>query len=125
MATAAHLTGGGTVKVTSLWLVGAYILLTAGEVLVYGTMLDVSYAAAPKSMKGFITACFLLTNTVGNLINSQIAGQYGGSLKDPVDQRGPLSPLAFFGLTAALLLVTAVAFHFVGKRFERGNTPAA
>ena len=65
MMYAAHLTQGGTVLVTAWWMVLAYIILTAGEVLLYGTMLDLSYAAAPKSMKGFITACFLLTNTMG------------------------------------------------------------
>jgi amino acid/peptide:H+ symporter len=125
MMYAAYLTNGGTAKVSALWLVVAYIVLTAGEVLVYGTMLDLSYAAAPKSMKGFITACFLLTNTLGNFINSVLApAAYGGSLIDPPEKRGWLSPVEFFGMSAGIVLVATVAFYFVGKRFERGNASA-
>jgi POT family proton-dependent oligopeptide transporter len=125
MMLAASLTNGGTVKVSALWMVLAYIVLTAGEVLVYGTMLDLSYAAAPKSMKGFITACFLLTNTLGNFINSVIAPTYGGSLNVAPEERGALSPEQFFAMSAGIVLVATVAFYFVGKRFERGYTPAA
>ena len=33
-------------------------------------------------MKGFITACFLVTNFLGNLINMVWVKQYGGSLED-------------------------------------------
>ena len=45
------------VKVSVLWPTVAYIILTLGEVLLYGTMLEIAYTAAPKSMKGFVTAC--------------------------------------------------------------------
>jgi hypothetical protein len=58
-----------TNKVSLYWPAMAYIVLTFGEVLLYGTMLDLSYAAAPKSMKGYVTACFLLTNTLANFLN--------------------------------------------------------
>jgi amino acid/peptide:H+ symporter len=125
MTYAAYLTNGGTVKVSALWMVLALIVLTAGEVLVYGTMLDLSYAAAPKSMKGFITACFLLTNTLGNFINSVLIPTYGGSLNVAPEERGALSPVQFFAMSAGIVLVSAVAFYFVGKRFERGNAAAA
>src|SRR5262249_23642133 len=103
MMYAAIRTQGGTVLVSAWWMVIAYIVLTAGEVLLYGTMLDLSYAAAPKSMKGFITACFLLTNTMGNFINSYLTHLYGGSLKDDVKDRGPLSTVEFFGMTTAIV----------------------
>jgi len=125
MMYAAHRTQGGTVLVSAWWMVIAYVILTAGEVLLYGTMLDLSYAAAPKTMKGFITACFLLTNTMGNFINSYFSRLYGGSLKDAVDERGPLGTVAFFGITTAIVVVAGIAFYFVGKRFERGSTQAA
>jgi POT family proton-dependent oligopeptide transporter len=124
MMYAAYLTNDGTEKVSALWMVAAYIVLTAGEVLVYGTMLDLSYAAAPKSMKGFITACFLLTNTLGNFINSIIIPTYGGSLNVAPADRGALSPAQFFGMSAAIVLVATVAFYFVGRRFERGQAAA-
>lgn len=120
----AFLTSTAGAKVTSLWLVLAYFILTAGEVLLYGTMLDLSYAAAPKSMKGFVTACFLLTNAIGNFIGSFLSRLYGGSLKD---DPGPwsMSPMAFFAMTITMVLVATVAFYFVGKRFERSSAPAS
>ena len=38
-----------TVKVSVLWPAMAYIVLTFGEVLLYGTMLELAYAAAPNA----------------------------------------------------------------------------
>ncbi len=112
-------------KVSILWPAMAYIVLTFGEVLLYGTMLDLSYAAAPKSMKGYVTACFLLTNTLANFLNILWMPFYGGALPDPVAKRGPLAPGPFFGLTAVVTLVAAVVFIYVGKQFERSQAEAA
>ena len=114
-----------TEKVSVLWPAAAYIVLTFGEVLLYGTMLELAYAAAPKSMKGFITACFLLTNTVGNFLNIPWTTMYGGSLKDMPADRGPLLPGPFFGITALVVAAAAVAFVFVGRQFERTRAEAA
>ncbi len=124
------LEGGKTVeiaraKVSVFWPAAAVIVLTFGEVLLYGTMLELAYAAAPKSMKGFITACFLLTNTLGNLLNIPWTMMYGGSLVDKAAERGPLLPGPFFGITALVVVAAAVAFVFVGKQFERTQAEAA
>ena len=102
-------------KVSIGWVVAAYILLTLGEILLYGTGLELAYAAAPKSMKSFVTACFLLTSTLGNFVNVWLSPLYGGSLTDPVEKRGPLSPAQFFAITAAITLAAAIAFLFVGR----------
>jgi dipeptide/tripeptide permease len=114
-----------TAKVSILWPVIAYIVLTVGEVLLYGTMLELAYSAAPKSMKGFVTACFLVTNTLGNFVNVVWTPMYGGSLTDALAKRGPLLPGPFFGITALLVLAAALAFVFVGRQFERGQPNAA
>jgi dipeptide/tripeptide permease len=114
-----------TVKLSVLWPAAAYIVLTIGEVLLYGTMLELAYSAAPKSMKGFVTACFLVTNTLGNFINMVWTPMYGGSLTDKLSDRGPLPPGVFFGITALVVLAAAGAFVFVGKQFERGRAEAA
>jgi POT family proton-dependent oligopeptide transporter len=109
-------------KVSILWIVFGYIVMTAGEVLLYGTGLELAYAAAPKSMKGFVTACFLVTIMVGDLIDGFVLGQlYGGSLTDPVEARGPLLPGPFFGMAALIALAGTIAFIFVGRRFDRAN----
>jgi POT family proton-dependent oligopeptide transporter len=114
-----------TEKVSVAWPAMAYIVLTFGEVLLYGTMLELAYAAAPKSMKGFITACFLLTNTLGNFLNMGWTPLYGGSLSDAMDKRGPLLPGQFFGITGLVVLAAAIAFVYIGRQFERTQAEAA
>ena len=114
MALAAHEAAVGT-KVSAWWMVFGYFVLTIGEIFVYGTGLELSYAAAPASMKGFITACFLLTNTLGNLINSQLSPMYSRDI--PPDK--------FFALTAGIVLAAAVVFFFVGKQLTRKTAEQA
>jgi dipeptide/tripeptide permease len=111
-------------KVSFLWPAMAYIILTFGEVLLYGTMLDLSYAAAPSSMKGYVTACFLLTNTLANFLNILWTQMYGGALPDALEKRGPFPPGQFFAITAAVTVAAGVAFIFVGKWFERSRRAA-
>jgi POT family proton-dependent oligopeptide transporter len=114
-----------TVKVSVLWPIIAYIVLTLGEVLLYGTMLELAYSAAPESMKGFVTACFLMTSSVANFINIGWTPFYGGSLVDPISRRGPLSPGVFFAITAAVTVAAALIFMVVGRRFEAAQNAQA
>ena len=125
MSAAGYLTESTGAKVSIAWLVAAYVVLTAGEVLLVGTGLELSYAAAPKNLKGFVTACFLLTNTLANFINAWMCQLYGGSLTDPVEKRGPLSPGTFFGMTTLIVAAAAIGFFFVGRRFDRKSEDAA
>jgi dipeptide/tripeptide permease len=138
-ALAAGGTAGGA-KVSMLWIIGAYILLTIGEVLVYGTMLDLSYAYAPARMKGLVTACFLVTNTIGNFVNTQFGKLYfsgvgkGEELVQSLDWGVRVSvdggtvfrfyPQVFFTIDAAIAVAAAVAFFFVARQFNRGNARA-
>jgi dipeptide/tripeptide permease len=110
MAIAGVLASEGT-PVTAWWIVAGFALLTVGEILLYGTGLELSYAAAPANMKGFVTACFLVTNALGNLINAQLSKLYGTHL----------NPAEFFALSAGIVFAAAVAFYFVGRRFDRGQ----
>jgi proton-dependent oligopeptide transporter, POT family len=123
MALAGYLSSAET-KVSIWWMALAYIILTIGEVLLYPTALEMAYAVAPKNIKSFITACFLLTNTLGNFINSGLVQFYGGSLVDPPDRRGPMPAGDFFALSTAIVLAAMVAFYFVGKKFDRQMTSA-
>jgi hypothetical protein len=61
---------------------------------------------------------------MGNFINSYLTRLYGGSLKDAVDERWSLGTVPFFGMTTAIVVVAGIAFYFVGRRFERGDTLA-
>jgi POT family proton-dependent oligopeptide transporter len=125
MSLAGYVAQSSGEKVSLAWIVYAYIIQTLGEVLLYGTGLELAYTMAPKTMKGFVTACFLLSITAANFINSWLCQLYGGSLTDPIEKRGPLSPAAFFGVTASIVAAAAIAFFFVGHRLDRRPTDVA
>jgi POT family proton-dependent oligopeptide transporter len=54
-------------KISILWQVLPYVILTFGEVLVSATGLEFAYSQAPLVMKGVIMSFWNLTTTVGNL----------------------------------------------------------
>jgi POT family proton-dependent oligopeptide transporter len=111
MAIAGAQSADGTL-VSAWWIVAGFTFLTIGEILLYGTGLELSYAAAPANMKGFVTACFLVTNALGNMINAQLSKLYVTHL----------APAEFFTLSATIVLAAAIAFFFVGRRFDRSQT---
>ena len=106
-------------KISMFWPLAAYVLLTLAEVLIYGTGLELSYTAAPKSMKGFITGCFLVTVSIADLINDRVSQLYGGSLLDAPENRGRLSPAGFFALMTAIAVAAMIGFYFVGRGVGR------
>ncbi len=122
LAAAGYLAQLTEAKVTLAWMIIAYLVISVGEVLLYGTGLELAYTLAPPSMKGFTTACFLLTITLADFINSWLCRLYGGSLVDAPEERGPLSPGAFFGMTALIVAVAAVGFFFVARRFDTARS---
>jgi POT family proton-dependent oligopeptide transporter len=120
LATGLHAAAGETpTKVSLAWPVMALVFLTISEILIYGTGLEYAYAAAPKTMKGFVTGCFLALDAVANFVDAWAARLYGGSLVDPVEKRGPLSALAFFSLSALVVLGATVAFAFIARKMNR------
>ncbi len=66
----ARIQSGHTVSVW--WQILAYVVLTAGEVLVSITALEYSYKQAPLTMKSFIMALFLLSISAGNLFTAAV-----------------------------------------------------
>jgi len=57
--------GGGRPSIG--WQVGAYVILTAAEVMVSITCLEFAYTQSPKTMKSLVMALFLLSVTLGNV----------------------------------------------------------
>jgi POT family proton-dependent oligopeptide transporter len=110
LATAAFLATSSGTKSTVLWMVAAFVAMTASEVMVSVVGLELAYRAAPPSMKGFITACWLFTTFLANFITVPVA-QW--------DPYGRFGPGPFFAGVAGLIVVTAAALTVVGRRFER------
>lgn len=95
-------------KISVLWEVGAYILVTMAELCISVIGLQFAFTQAPTHMKSFITACFLFTVFIGNLLAAEMAHIYPSVL-----------PGQYFVACAVMLLVVTIAFTFVSRRFER------
>jgi dipeptide/tripeptide permease len=102
-------------QVTVWWLVFAYVIITVAEVLISVTGLELAYTAAPKSMTGFVTACWLVTVGLANLvINAPVTRMYT-----------QMQPMAYFAMLAGTLFVVSIAFIFMAKRFNAQSPEAA
>jgi len=95
------------------WLILAYVLLTAAEVMVSITCLEFSYTQAPKKMKSFIMAVFLLSISLGNAfaaaVNKFIQQDDGSSKLE-----GP----NYFWFFVIVMLVTAALFIPIAARYR-------
>ena len=106
-------------------MVAAYITLTLAEVLIYGTGLELSYTAAPQSMKGFITGCFLATIMMADLINDRMSQLYGGSLTDSLARSRTAFSRLVLWRHGAHCVAAMVGFYFVGRRLQRQSAAEA
>ena len=106
-------------RVSVLWEVVPYILITVAEICISVVGLELAFSAAPATMKSFVTACWLLTVFFGNMLNSFITPFYGAEI--PL-LGFTLVPGPYFGLFALLMVPVTVAFVLVSRRFNR---PAA
>jgi POT family proton-dependent oligopeptide transporter len=98
------------------WQILAYMVLSAGEVLVSITGLEYAYTQSPKSMKSTMSAIWLLTVAIGNLFVAYV--------NNSISHKGFFSQLEganyfwfFVGLIAAFLLV----YVFVAPRLKERN----
>ena len=95
-------------KVSVLWEIVAYIIITAAEICISVVGLELAFTAAPKTMKSFVTACWLLTVFFGNILNAQITQLYGR-----------IPPGRYFGLLTLIMIPVTIAFAIVAQRFNR------
>jgi POT family proton-dependent oligopeptide transporter len=95
------------------WQFLAYVVLTAAEIMVSITCLEFSYTQAPKKMKSFIMAVFLLSVSVGNaftaLVNAVIQNKDGSS---------KLAGASYYWFFTFGMLVTAILFIPVARRYR-------
>ena len=95
-------------KVSILWEVGAYILMTSAELCISVIGLQLAFEEAPNHMKSMITAIFLMTIFIGDILAGLFARIYTQT-----------TPGNFFGMMTIMIIVVTILFYFVGKRFER------
>jgi POT family proton-dependent oligopeptide transporter len=99
-----------------LWQFWAYVILTAGEVMVSITGLEFSYTQAPNSMKSIVMGLWFLSVSLGNgftaLVNQFIVNPDGTYKLDNTE---------YFWFFAILMFVTAVLFVFVAMRYKEEN----
>ncbi|HMX38840.1 MAG TPA: hypothetical protein PKD78_00890, partial [Saprospiraceae bacterium] len=98
--------GGATPNIS--WQILAFVVLTAGEVLISITCLEYAYTQAPPSMKSTIMACYLLSVTLGNVLVSVIQTNIkdGGFFAQ-------FHGAGFFWLFTGICAATAVVFMIV------------
>ncbi len=98
------------------WQFLAFVLLTAAEIMISITCLEFSYTQAPKTMKSFIMALYLLSIALGNgftaAVNFFIRNENGTS---------KLEGAAYFWFFTGVVFVTSLLFVVVAKTY-RGKT---
>ncbi len=93
--------------------IAAFVVLTAGEVLVSITCLEYAYTQAPPSMKSTIMASYLLTVTLGNVVVSIIQNNIkaGGFFAQ-------FHGASFFWLFTGICAANAVIFMIISPRIK-------
>jgi POT family proton-dependent oligopeptide transporter len=95
------------------WQILAFVVLTAGEVLISITGLEYAYTQAPPSMKSTIMACWLITVTLGNVLVSVIQTNIsnGGFFAQ-------FHGAGFFWLFTGICAATAVLFMLISPSIK-------
>ncbi|MFQ5344888.1 MAG: POT family MFS transporter [Mariprofundus sp.] len=105
------------------WQLLAYVILTSAEVMISITCLEFSYTQAPKRMKSFVMAFFMLSISAGNLFTSGV----NFFIVNP-DGTSKLAGSDYYLFFTVLMLITAFAFTLVtrfykGKRYIHTEAP--
>ncbi len=103
------------------WQLFAYLVITSAEVMVSITCLEFSYTQAPKGLKSFVMALFLLSVSLGNaftsLVNYFIQNEDGSVRLAGADYYWFFT-WVMFGVS---ILFIAVARRYKGKTYLQGE----
>jgi proton-dependent oligopeptide transporter, POT family len=94
-------------KVSILWEVGAYILITMAELCISVIGLQLAFEEAPEHMKSMITGIWLCTVFLGDVLAGWFSRIYTQT-----------TPASFFGIMTIMIATVSIAFYYVGRRFE-------
>ena len=98
------------------WQLLAYVVITSAEVMVSITCLEFSYTQAPRKMKSFIMAFFMISISLGNLFTSAV----NFFIQNP-DGSSKLAGANYFWFFTILMLLTAILFLLVVKFYKEKN----
>ena len=107
MAAAGAMSDGGAVKVSGLWLVGFYAVVTIGELFLSPMGLSLVTKLTPKRLVGLAMGGWFMATAFGN----NLSGFFGGI-------QGLLSPVSFFLLLAGLAGLSALFIYVLLPRLE-------
>ena len=96
-----------------MWQVLAYVLVTAGEVLISVTSLAFFYTQAPRKMKSAIMSIKMFAVSLGNLVTAGV-----NFLIMRPDGSSSLEGANYFLFFVGLMLVTGLLFIPMAKRYE-------
>lgn len=109
---AAVVARGPGAKLSFLWQLPQYVIITCAEICVSTTGLEFSYREAPERMKGVVLALWYVTSSAGNAMNAVLYNSLGRVL----DQQG------LMWVSVGLMFGAAVVFAFLAGRYkERGG----
>lgn len=95
------------------WQLLAYVILTAAEIMVSITCLEFSYTQAPKKMKSFVQAVFLLSISVGNAFTAVV-----NWFIENEDGTSKLAGASYYWFFVLMMAITAVVFIFVARGYR-------
>jgi len=107
MALAGFVSDGGAERVSFLWLIGFYALVTVGELCLSPMGLSLVTRLSPERLVGLTMGGWFLATAFGN----NFSGFFGGI-------QGLMSPVAFFTLLAGLSGLVAAYLRIILPRLD-------
>ena len=95
------------------WQLLAYLVLTSAEVLVSITALEFAYTQAPRKMKSFIMALFMMSVSLGNAFTAGV----NYFIQNP-DGSSKLAGASYYWFFTTTMLATALAFIGVALTYH-------
>ncbi len=96
-----------------IWQLLAFIIITAGEILISITALEFSYSQSPNSMKSLVMALFLFSVSIGNLITAAV-----NKFIQRSDGSVILEGASYYWFFAILITVAGLIYVFVASRYK-------
>jgi dipeptide/tripeptide permease len=107
MVVAGLFSDGGSVKVSALWLIGFYAIVTVGELCLSPMGLSLVTKLSPKRLVGLTMGGWFLATAFGN----NFSGFFGGI-------QHLMSPVAFFAVLAALAALAALFIYLLLPKLD-------